>query len=215
MKIIDVEQGSAEWHAARCGRVTASRIADIVRKTKTGISKMRQTYAGELIAERLSGVQESSFTSPAMQWGKETEAKARATYAFMHDAEVMKVGLVVHPKIDMAAASPDSLVGQDGMLEVKCPQSATHIATLLGAEIDPDYYKQMQWGLACTERQWCDFVSFDPRMPGHMALYTQRIVRDQALIDELTAAVIAFLGEVDKTIAALAAKYPEPKSVAA
>lgn len=214
MKVIDCEQGTAEWHAARCGRVTASRIADIVRKTKSGPSKMRETYAGELVAERLSGFQGEGFTSVSMQWGKDNEDAARETYAFMRDAKVTRVGLVVHPVIDMAAASPDSLVDDDGMLEIKCPNTATHIATLLGARIDPDYEKQMQWGLECAGREWCDFISFDPRLPVEMQFHVRRVQRDPVLIAEITHEVRKFLAEVDDTIKQLRQRY-QPISEAA
>jgi putative phage-type endonuclease len=214
MKIIDCEQGTPEWHAARCGRLTASRIADIMRKTKTGVSKMRATYAGQLIAERLSGVQEETYTSAAMQHGKDTEDQARAMYAFMHDVQPQTVGLVIHPRLEMAAASCDRLVGDNGLIEIKCPNSATHIETLLGAEIDPDYVKQMQWQMACTERAWCDFVSFDPRMPGDMQIHVQRVPRDNELIAELEREAVSFLAEIDDRIARLLLKFRYGKAAA-
>jgi putative phage-type endonuclease len=214
MKIIDCEQGSPEWHAARCGRLTASRIADIMRKTGKGISKMRLTYAGQLIAERLSGVQEETYTSAAMQHGKDQEDAARAMYAFMYDVQPQKVGLVIHPRIDMAAASCDRLVGDWGLIEIKCPNSATHIETLLGAEIEKDYFKQMQWQMACTERAWCDFVSFDPRMPGDMQIHVQRVPRDNELIAELEREAVSFLAEIDDRIARLLLKFRYGKAAA-
>ena len=208
MKVIDCEQGSPQWHAARCGRVTASRVADIVRKTKTGVSKMRQTYAGELIAERLAGVQTGDgFVSPAMQFGKDMEDKAAATYAFMYDANVTKVGFVIHPTIDMAGCSPDRLVGDDGLLQIKVPNTATHLQSLRGAEIDADYLKQIHWELACTGRQWADYCSFDPRLPEAMQLHIMRIPRCKATIAELEEQVIAFLAEVDAEVAELTKRY--------
>lgn len=207
MKLIDCEQGTPEWHQARCGKVTASRVCDIVRQTKNGVSKMRQTYLGELVAERLSGIQEDGFTSKPMEWGKDKEDEARKVYAFIHGRKVTRVGFVDHERIAMAGASPDSLVDDDGMLEVKCPNTSTHIATLLGERIDPDYVKQMQWGMACTGRRWCDFVSFDPRMPAEMQLYVQRVERDQLVVADLEAAVIAFIGEVDATVGKLRSLY--------
>lgn len=214
MKIIECEQGTAEWHAARAGRVTASRIADITRKIKSGgVSKTRQTYLGELVAERLSGVQsESGFKTAAMDWGNEQEPKARDTYAFVNGVEVVKVGLVIHPKIEMAAASPDSLVGDDGLLEIKCPNTATHIATLTGAKIDSEYAKQVQWQMACTGRQWTDLISFDPRLPAEMQMHTTRIRRDPMIIAELEAAVVEFLREVDETIRTLRRRFPVPEA---
>ena len=215
MRVIDCEQGSPEWHTARAGRVTASRIADIMRKTKSGVSAMRATYMGELVAERLSGtVNVQSFKSAAMEWGTETEDQASAYYGFMNDVEPVKVGLVLHPTIDMAAASPDRLVGDDGLIEIKCPNSSTHIATLLGKEIDADYLKQIHWQMRCTGRAWCDFVSFDTRLPAHMQMFTKRIHADKALADEIEAAVVAFLAEVDDTVARLQALYPETRMAA-
>lgn len=212
MKIIECEQGSPEWHAARCGKVTASRVADIVRKTKSGISASRNTYLGEIVAERLSGAVAEGFKSKAMEWGNETEAAAREFYAFMNDVAPVRVGLVVHPSIDQAAASPDSLVADDGLLEIKCPNSATHISTLLGAPIDPDYYKQMQWQMACTGRQWCDFVSFDPRMPEDMRFHSRRVSRDGALIVELEREVRSFVSEVNDTIDNLLRTYRQQQA---
>lgn len=210
MIIVDVEQGTDSWHAARCGRATGSRIADIVRKTKSGVSASRNTYMGELIAERLSGVQESGFSTKAMDRGKEVEPKAREYYAFMHNVEVRQVGLVIHPRFPMAAASPDSIVGDAGLIEIKCPNTASHVSTLLGAPPDPDYITQMQWGLACTGLPWCDFISFDDRLPTHMQYHCTRIHRDSARILELERAVSEFLAELDERVAALVAKYPEP-----
>jgi putative phage-type endonuclease len=213
MHIIDCEQGTPEWHAARCGRVTGSRVADVVRRTKTGISATRNTYMGELIAERLSGFQDSnSFTTKAMDRGKEVEPRAREYYAFMHNVEVRQIGLVIHPTIDMAAASPDSLVGEDGGLEIKVPNTATHIATLLGAPIDPDYITQIHWNMACTGRAWWDFVSFDDRLPAHMQFHCVRVHRDSARILDLQRAVTEFLAELDEKVAALKSRYPEPTS---
>jgi putative phage-type endonuclease len=207
MKVIDCEQNTEQWHAARCGRVTASRVADIVRKTKTGVSASRATYKGELVAERLSGQVSSGFKSAAMDWGHEQEDKARDYYAFMRDVEPVKVGFVVHPTIEMAGASPDRLIGEDGQLEIKCPNSSTHIATLLGAPIEPDYLKQIQWQMACTGRKWTDFVSFDPRMPPDMQIDIQRVHRDPIQIAEFEHAVRLFLAEVEADMAALVAKF--------
>lgn len=207
MKIIECLQGSPEWHAARCGRVTASRVADIMRTTKSGVSASRNTYLGELVAERLSGVVAEGFKSKAMEWGNETEEKARDFYAFMRNIEPVAVGLVIHPTIEMAAASPDRLIGDDGLLEVKCPNSATHIATLRGAPIDPDYIKQMQWQMACTERDWCDWVSFDPRLPPDMQMVVRRVKRDPVLIADMQRAVTTFLQEVDEAIADLVKRF--------
>lgn len=196
-------QGSDEWFAARLGKATASRIADLMAKTKTGWGASRKNYAAELIAERLTGVGAAKFSNAAMQWGTDTEPHARAAYEFYRDVEVSEVGFVPHPKIEMAGASPDGLVGDDGMVEIKCPNTATHIDTLLNKSIDGKYVKQMQFQMACAGRQWCDFVSFDPRMPERLRLYVERVHRDDDMVTEIEGAVSEFLSEIDATVAAL------------
>lgn len=199
----DMIQGSPEWFAARLGKVTASRVADLTATTKAGWGASRKNYLAELVAERLTGVSAAGFTNAAMQWGTETEPQARAAYEFFHDAEVEQVGFVVHPHILMAGASPDGLIGDDGLIEIKCPNTSTHIDTLLGAEVPTKYLTQMQFQMACTGRQWCDFVSFDPRMPENLRLFTRRVLRDADVIDALENAVRIFLVELEATIAAL------------
>lgn len=202
-----IVQGSPEWHQLRLGKVTASRVADIVRKTKTGASATRQRYLGELVAERLTGVVADSFKSKDMEWGSETEAEARAAYAFYSGAALQHVPFVDHPSLDMCGASPDALVGDDGLVEIKCPATHTHIATLLGAPIDPDYVIQMLWQMECTHRVWCDFVSFDPRMPEEMKMHVARVWKDDERLDELRGAVHVFLGEVSATVDSLTSKF--------
>lgn len=200
-------QGSDAWRAARCGWVGASRVADIVAKTKTGVSASRATYMGQLIAERLTGVPMETFKSEAMQFGTDTEATARAAYQFETCMLVAKTGFVPHPAIAMAGASPDGLIGDDGLVECKCPNSATHIDALLGRSIPGRYVTQMQWQLACTGRAWCDYCSFDPRMPEHMRLLIQRVPRDGKAIAELEQAVREFLVEIDAKVAVLSSRY--------
>lgn len=214
MKIIDCVQGGDEWKAARLGRVTASRIADVVAKAKSGVSASRATYCGDLVAERLSGTAADRFVSAAMQHGTDCEPMARAVYEFMHDVEVVQVGIVLHPTIDMASASPDGLVETDGLIQIKCPLAKTHIATLLGAGIDGGYAKQMQFELACTGRAWVDFVSFCPSLPAEMQLHVTRVHRDPMMIAELEREARLFLAEVDETVSSLLAKY-QPKAEAA
>jgi len=209
-----IAQGSDEWKALRLGKVTASRVADVVAKTKTGPAASRKNYAAQLIAERLTGVVVDGFQSKEMQHGTETEPKARAAYSFYADADVVQVDFVPHPGIEMTGASPDGLVGEDGLVEFKCPNTATHIETLLGGIIPQDYVTQMQWQMACTGRQWCDFVSFDPRMPGNMQISIQRVPRDDKRIAELEAAVAAFLIEVSLKVAALRDRYDPQAAVA-
>lgn len=209
--MIDLIQGSPEWLAARCGKVTASRVADVVAKTKTGWGASRANYMAELIAERLTGQPAESFTNAAMKWGTETEPLARAAYEFFRDQTVRQVGLVPHPTIPQSAASPDGLVGDDGLVEIKCPNTATHIDTLLGQTVPGKYITQIQWQLACTERQWCDFASFDPRMPAHLSLFVKRVFRDDKAIAELEQAVTEFLTELGDKVAALdALEITEP-----
>lgn len=215
MTMTDMEQGSADWFAIRCGKVTASRVADVIAKTKTGPSASRLNYAAQLIAERLTGTVAESYSNAAMAWGTEQEPEARLAYEFRTDAEVEQVAFVAHPLIAMSGASPDGLIGLDGMLEIKCPNTATHIETLRGQSIPGKYQTQMLWQMACTGRQWCDFVSFDPRMPEEMRLFVQRLERDDARISELEDEVMAFLSEIDATVVELTRLYGLPEAMAA
>jgi len=206
----EIEQGSAEWHAMRLGRVTASRVADVITKTKTGWGAGRANYMAQLVAERLTGTVADSFSNAAMQWGTETEPQARLAYEFRTDAVVEQVAFVPHPTIEMSGASPDGLVGTDGLVEIKCPNTATHIETLRTGKISEKYITQMEWQMACTGRKWCDFVSFDPRMPENMALYIRRVERDEDSAAYLEKHVTEFLAELDETVAELERLYGLP-----
>lgn len=201
-----MEQRTPEWYAARLGRVTASRVADVVAKTKTGYSTSRANYMAELICERLTGMQGAFYSNAAMQWGTEKEPEARAAYEGTIGALVIETGFVPHQTISMAGASPDGLVNDDGLVEIKCPMTATHIDTLLSGFVPSKYINQMQWQMACSGRKWCDFVSFDPRMPEGMQIWVKRVERDDALIAELEKEVISFLNELDAKIAQLKEK---------
>jgi len=203
------EQGSQEWLQDRCGRVTASRIADLMARTKGGYSASRANYASQLICERLTGCVAPSFTNAAMIHGTETEPEARRAYEFYIDRDVVQVGFMPHPSIEMAGASPDGLIGDDGLLELKCPNSATHIETLLGGVIPDKYVKQMQFQMACTGRQWCDFASYDNRLPERMRLFVKRVDRDEELIGEIETEVRGFLAEIDETVAQLRVRYEQ------
>lgn len=203
----DLIQRSEDWHAIRCGKVTASRVADVVAKTKTGYGASRANYMAELITERLTQVQAERYQNDAMRWGTEKEPDACEAYSFIHDAELLEVGFVPHPRIAMTGASPDRLIGGDGLLEVKCPNTATHIETLLGKDVEGKYVIQMQWQMACTQRQWCDFGSFDPRLPQEMRLWVRRFRRDDTHIRELEDEVEKFLAELDEKVARLKATY--------
>lgn len=207
----DVIQGSPEWHKMRCGKVTASRVADIVAKTKTGPAASRKNYMAELVLERLTGTSEEGYTNAAMQWGIDTEPQARIAYEFHRNVDVAEIAFVPHPTIADTGASPDGLVGDDGLVEIKCPTQATHMETLEGQTVPARYLTQMQWQMACTGRQWCDFVSFDPRFPTHMQFFVDRVKRDDAMIAELEAEVVAFLNEVRAKVDRLRSQY-EPQT---
>lgn len=211
----DIIQGSPEWFAIRRGKVTASRVSDVIAKTKTGWGSSRANYAAELIAERLTGEVAPSYTNAAMQWGTEKEPDARAAYEFRFDQTVALLGFAQHPRIAASGASPDGLVGDDGLCEIKCPNTATHIDTLLGQGVPAKYVTQMQWQMACTDRAWCDFISYDPRLPESMRLFVYRLKRDDQQIGELEKLVTDFLAEVDDKVIKLTSHYPMPKSVAA
>jgi putative phage-type endonuclease len=202
-----MEQRSPEWFAVRLGKVTASRVSDVIATTKTGWGASRANYAAQLVAERLTGTVQDSYSNSAMQWGTETEPEARRAYEFRLGVIVEECAFATHPAIGMSGASPDGLIGEDGLVEIKCPITATHIATLLGESVPTKYVTQIQWQLACTGRQWCDFASYDPRLPETMRLFVRRIERDDAEIARLEALVIDFLGEVDETVSRLRRLY--------
>lgn len=205
--MIDFEQGSPEWFAARLGRVTASRVADVISRTKSGYGASRANYAAQLVAERLTGEVAESYANAAMAWGTAIEPEARRAYEFYRDVDVVQVGFVEHPTITMSGASPDGLVGGDGLVEIKAPNTATHIDTLVSHTVPAKYFTQMLWQLACTGRAWCDFVSYDPRMPETMSLFVHRVFRNDARIAELEEEVRAFLAEIDDTVAKLRSIY--------
>jgi putative phage-type endonuclease len=195
-----IEQGSPEWFAQRLGKVTASRVADVIAKTKTGYSTSRDNYMAQLVCERMTNTVAESFTNAAMQWGTETEPLARAAYEAHADVLVDEVPMIEHQMIEDAGASPDGYVGAEGLLEIKCPNTATHIDTLLSQTVPGKYNIQMQWQMACTGRQWCDFVSFDPRLPTELQLFVKRVPRDNAYIQMLEEEVKRFLIELDGKI---------------
>ena len=195
-----MEQRSDDWFTARLGKVTASRVADVVAKTKTGVSASRGNYMAQLIVERLTGKPVESFSSSAMQWGTDTEPLARAAYEMATDMMVEEIGFVEHESIPMCGASPDGLVGDDGLIEIKCPNTATHIETLINNTIDNRYVLQMQWQMACTDRKWCDFVSFDPRMPEALQMKIIRVNFNEMLVTDLENQVEQFLNEVQEKL---------------
>lgn len=200
MSATKVVQGSVEWMESRLGRVTASRLTDVLAKLKTGEAAARANYRAELVAERLTGKAAESFSNAAMKWGTDCEPLARAAYEAEFGVLVDEVAMIPHPAIEWAGASPDGLVGVDGLLEIKCPSTKTHIDTLLSGEAPSQYLPQMFWQMACTGRAWCDFVSFDPRLPADMQMFVQRVPRDDELIARYEQEVIVFLSEVGDTI---------------
>jgi putative phage-type endonuclease len=192
-----MDQRTDEWLAARLGCVTASRTADVMAKTKSGYSASRANYMAQIITERLTERPTEGFSSSAMQWGTDTEPQARMAYELMTGVGVEEVGFVLHPTIPSFGASPDGMVGSDGLIEIKCPNTATHIETLLAEKVPNKYITQMHVQMICTERTWCDFVSFDPRLPGEMNFWMERVYRDDDLCQDIEAEVISFLDETN------------------
>ena len=201
MKVIDAVQGTPAWLAARAGRVTASMISNVLMKPETAGFR---DYQAQLVAEILTGKpQGSDYTNVHMQYGTETEPLARSAYEAETGFSVDEVGLCIHPTIERAGASPDGLVGNSGLVEIKCPKVATHLAYLIAGVVPAGYKNQMMWQMACTGLDWCDFVSFRPDLPEHLQLFVVRFKRDSARILELETAVVAFLDTVDKMLSQL------------
>ena len=202
-----MEQRTDEWHKARLGKVTASRISDVMAMSKSGVAATRQNYEAQLIAERLSGQPTPLYSNAAMQWGTDQEPHARSAYSFIADSDVEEIGFVEHPSISMSGASPDGLIGSDGLIEIKCPNTATHLRFLEDEKIDKRYRYQMNWQMACTGREWCDFVSYDPRLPDRFGIKILRIMRDDELIKDIEYEVGIFLAGIDDKIRELDKRY--------
>lgn len=198
----NIDQRTDAWYAARCGSLGASAIADALSKLKDGKTPASTSVnlRAKLVVERLTGVQEDGFKSAAMQFGIDNEDAARIAYEAHTGEFVTQVGLYRHPTIEGTHASPDGLVGDDGLVEIKCPNSATHIATLKSEKIATQYLYQMQWQMACTDRQWCDFVSYDPRLPEPLRLFVKRVYRDSEKLAELEEGVTQFLKGVESDV---------------
>jgi putative phage-type endonuclease len=195
-----IEQGTEEWLRVRLGKVTASGVADVLAKTKTGVSASRGNYLIKLAIQRTTGVIEEGYTNDAMQWGKDNEAQARVAYEIASNCFVDQIAFVDHPTIKWFGASPDGLVDDDGLVEIKCPNSATHWEYFKAKAPPRKYYIQMQAQMACTNRKWCDFVSFDPRMPERSKLLIVRVPRDVEFIAEMENEVQLFLDEVQAEV---------------
>lgn len=201
----NIVQGTEEWFAARAGKVTASRIADVLATIKSGESAARRNYRTQLVCERLTGKIEETFSNSHMERGIALEPYAREAYELQTGSIVEQVGFIDHPAIQMSGASPDGLVGSDGSIEIKCPTPANHIEYLLGKEPPSKYKPQMTWQMLCAERQWVDFVSYCPEMPAHLQLFVVRFVPEAEYSVTVAQEVIKFLAEVDETIAKLMA----------
>jgi putative phage-type endonuclease len=191
-----MEQRTDDWFAARLGKVTASRVADVIVKTKTGYGAGRANYMADLVVERLTGQKASSFTNAAMEWGTEQEPNAKAAYAAKTGILVEDVGFIDHPTVAMSGASPDGLA-EDGLVEIKCPNTATHLEYIFDGKPPQKYVTQMQWQMACAGKPWCDFVSYDPRLPERLQLLVVRVPRDDDYIKILEQEVTIFLQELD------------------
>ena len=192
-------QRTEGWHKDRLGRVTASRIKAVMMKKETA---GRQNLMAELICERLTGEPTKGFSTPAMEWGTQTEPQARDAYSAYAGELVTESPMVRHPTIEWAGASPDGIVG-DGLVEIKCPNTATHLDTLLMKQVPAEYIPQMMWQMACTGAKWVDFVSYDPRLPPKLRLFVKRVERDDKQIEKMESEVRKFLGELEEKLAKL------------
>ena len=203
-----MEQRSDEWFEARCGSLGASKIGVAIGRLKRSGERTAAAmdYQFELAAEQITGV--PAKRSNPMFWGKEHEDEARASYAFLTNLPVVKIGIILHPTIPDAHASPDSLVGDEGGLELKCPTSATHLRTLLEDAIPEDHLPQLHWAMACSGRAWWDFVSYDPRFPDGLQFFQKRLMRDEAAVEALEAEARLFLGDVAAKLSQLHERYP-------
>lgn len=205
-----MEQRSEEWFDARRGKVTASRIGDILATIRNGNwAASRRNYAAELVTERLTGKTAENFVSDHMQYAIEQEPVARAAYEASTGLKVVEDGFTPHPRLPLSGASPDGLVGDDGLIEIKCFNTANQIEILLKGEVEEKYRLQMVWQMACTGRKWCDFVSFEPNLPPEMQLFIKRFERNDKEIYHLENEVEIFLNEVEQTVNALQKKFGE------
>jgi hypothetical protein len=217
MSLVDVEQGSADWLAMRAGIVTGSRVADVMTKLKRkeGEAAVRRNYKADTVCEILTGRATEHYISREMQWGLDNEIFARNAYELHVDEvsaagsyqvegdTVSRVGFALHPKVSRFGASPDALVGEDGLAEFKCPTTATHLEYVIAGVVPEEYHWQMLAEMACAERQWCDFVSYDPRLPKRLQLFVRRMERDEVRIAAMEEEVWKFLAEVDELITKL------------
>ena len=203
-------QGDEAWKSLRCGKITASRIADVIAFKKDGSEQAcRRDYRLQIVTEMLTGFPtDYGFESADMRWGREQEPNARIIYADLTGAKVDQIAFAQHPLIEHAGASPDGLIGKDGLLEIKCPRSFTHINYILDDVMPVDYIPQVQWQLAATGRKWCDFMSYDPRMPEHLRVFIKHVKRDDVYINAVTIQVNKFISECLALVNTLASYAP-------
>jgi putative phage-type endonuclease len=203
--VLSVEQGSDEWKALRAGRVTASKVADAISKLKNGgESATRRELRIKLVTEALTGEPaDDIFETAAIRWGRENEAYARMYYEELRQVQVRQIAFAHHPTLKRAGASPDGLVGTDGLLEIKCPMSHTHLNYILAGVVPEDYKPQMLWQMECTGRNWCDLMSFDPRMPKGLRVFIRRFQKDQVALASITTEVTGLINEVEEMVKSL------------
>ena len=215
MRVIECKQRSSAWLEARCGKVTASNVHAVIAvlKRKEGEAQVRKDYKARLVCETLTGRYMENYVSDAMQWGILNEGLARSLYEIQCDVETQEVGFVLHPVIDRAGCSPDGLLLPNGGLEIKCPNTTTHLDYILSDAVPQEYQPQLLWNMACCEAEWWDFASYDPRMPEHLQLFVKRFERDEKRIGEMEQAVERFLAEVDDMIAKLPKATDVPAKV--
>ena len=204
-----IEQLSNEWFAQRLGKVTASRVSDVMAKTKSGPAASRKNYMMQLLCERLTGKREESYTNAAMQRGIDLEPLARSAYEIHTGNDVMEAEFCIHPEFPETGASPDGFVSEEGLLEIKCPNTAQHVACLRSGEQDSKYWWQMQHQMWCTGRDWCDFVSFDDRMPEPLQLFVARVMRHEQAIETMRDEILEFLGELEGLVAEMELKMTQ------
>ena len=185
MRIVkDIEQGSIEWNQLRLGKVTASRIKDVMTNGRgSAISKTSESYMYELLADLLTGEPQPFFENDAMRWGTETEPKARLMYELKTGIEVEQVAFIEHS--DFIGVSPDGLIGNTGLIEIKCPKTTTQLKRSQQENYHTDYKYQIQMQLWVSERDWCDFLSFDPRLQGKAKYLCERVYRDEKIIADM------------------------------
>tara|TARA_R110002153_G_C13081115_1_gene474384 strand:- start:15 stop:638 length:624 start_codon:yes stop_codon:yes gene_type:complete len=200
-----MEQRSKEWFQARLSKVTASNIDNVIVKVKNGESTYKRKYRMQLITEALTNKNVPVFVNDAMRWGTDHEDEARDLYidkkGLLKGEDVTELGFVDHPTVNMSGASPDGLVGLNGLIEIKCPTPTTHTELLMTRNIPKKWIYQMQWQMACMpEREWCDFVCYHPHFDGEQKMLIIRVERDGDLITRLERDVQDFVTEVQDSV---------------